>query len=48
MKVLAVIKTKYATIEQLFPDRYLAFQYIKEAMNNYEVVAYEVKTLREV
>lgn len=45
MNMLVVIKTKYAVIEQKFPNKVEAAIFLKQSLNDFEVVSYEIRTI---
>lgn len=46
MSTLVVLKTKYASIEQMFPTRIEAAIFLKNALVEMEVLSYEIRSLK--
>jgi len=43
MKTLLIIKTEYATIEKICINKFDAWKFLKDTMDNHTVITYEFK-----
>lgn len=41
------IKTRYATIEQMFTEKTKALDFLETSKKNFEIIAYEIKTIED-
>lgn len=46
MNTLVIIKTKYATIEQMFASKAEAAFFLQKSLVDFDVVSYEIRSLK--